>query len=498
MRRILIVLAVIAALAVAVWGASALSLRRLTIPDEPPVPAAPPPHRETQSELNLQVTVGLPALEALIEANLPRSYDGVLADPTGLLGNSAIHWAVNRGPVTLTALPDGRIGFTAPILKSSATLQGQVNAGTGASGLMGAVQRAIGPPYAQTVDFAGSISGSLAPRVLPDWTIDPALKIEVKFDQAESQLFNTPLRLSFREQAERIVGASATTLVTAANAWLKTDPRLRDAAANAWAQAGGSHAITTRPPVWLRIVPQAIAIAPLTATGRDAGVTFAATVATDVVLAAAVPDVTVPPLPPLSDTAPAPGRFVLKVPVSVRLAELAPLGAGQRIDLGGDRSVTIDNLALDGANGIVGVTADVVLHQGRLFDRVAARVHLSGRPEVDAAAGRLSVTGLRYTVGSRNALVQSGAWALQPLVVRAIERRAVFDLPGGRPALVAAANAQIALMIAQMPGVTAQLKLDDLGASDLAVENGWLTLFGSASGTAALRIDSTADVLRAK
>ncbi|HPU16691.1 MAG TPA: hypothetical protein PK808_11425, partial [Polymorphobacter sp.] len=80
-----------------------------------------------------------------------------------------------------------------------------------------------------------------------------------------------------------------------------------------------------------------------------------------------------------------------------------------------------------------------------------------------------------------------------------LRRRAVFDMPGGRAGLIAAANARIAPLTAALPaGTSTNLALDQLDAADLAIDDGWLTLFVSASGPATLRVDSTAVLMGGK
>ena len=62
-------------------------------------------------------------------------------------------------------------------------------------------------------------------------------------------------------------------------------------------------------------------------------------------------------------------------------------------------------------------------------------------PVLDMANARLLFTNLRYTVTTANMLTRSASWLLQPVVLQQLRRRAVFDLPGGRAGLVAAAKA---------------------------------------------------------
>ncbi len=489
-------LAVIAAVLGAVlWGVNRATTERLPdIAVRPPAGTAPA-HRDTTSEINLQIALALPALQALIEAQVPRSFAGEMADPTGLLGDAHAKWQLNRGPVTLTPTPDGRLAFSAPIIDSSATLTGRINAGSEGRGLLGRMQAVLGQPFEQTVAFSGTISGTIAPQLRPDWTVEPNLDINVAFDKAEAQLFALPLRVSFAEQAESMITASLRTATAALDAQLRRDQRLRTAAAAGWAQLAGSHQLSGAPPAWLGLQPRSIAISAPATDAQFVSVSLVAGVDADVQLGGAAPAVTPTPLPALGSAIAAPGRFRVAVPVAVKLADLAAVAGDPDFKLGA-RTVSIRNIALNGDGGAVIIAADVDAATGRWLGGVSGRLYLQGTPVLDMANARLSFTNLRYTVATQSMLTRSASWLLQPVVLQQLRRRAVFDMPGGRDGVIAAANARIAPLTAALPaGTSTNLALEQLDAADLSIDDGWLTLFVSASGPATLRVDSTAALM---
>ncbi len=495
MRWLAWAVAAVVVLAGIAWGMGRATTERL--PDlavRPPAGAAPA-HRDRASEINLQVALALPALQQLIDTQVPRSFAGEMADPTGLLGDSTVKWQLGRGPVTLSPTPDGRLAFSAPIVDSRATLTGRINAGSEGRGLLGKMQAVLGQPFEQTVAFSGTIHGTLAPQLRPDWTVEPNLSLDISFDKAEAQLFALPLRVSFAEQAEAVIAAGLRSATAALDARLRRDQRLRSAAAAGWAQLAGSHQLNGAPPAWLTLQPHGIAISPPATDAQFVSLSLVAGVNADVQLGGSAPAVTPTPLPALGAAVAAPGRFRVAVPVAVKLADLAAVAGEPDFQLG-DRTVSIRNIALSGDGGAVIIAADIDAATSRWLGGVRGRLYLQATPVLDMANARLSFTNLRYTVTTANMLTRSASWLLQPVVLQQLRRRAVFDLPGGRAGLVAAANARLAPVIAAMPaGTSTNLSVENLDAADLAIDDGWLTIFVSASGPAALRVDSTEVVL---
>ncbi|MGL4540927.1 MAG: DUF4403 family protein, partial [Polymorphobacter sp.] len=362
-------------------------------------------------------------------------------------------------------------------------------------GLLGAMQAVLGQPFEQTIAFSGTISGTLAPRLRADWTVEPNLEINVAFDKAEAQLFALPLRVSFADQAEAVIATGLRTMIAALDVKLRSDPRLRDAAARGWAQLGGSHQLNGVPSAWLRLQPESIAISAPVADAQSVSLSLLAGVTADVQLGGAAPAPAPTPLPALGTAVAAPGLFRVAVPVAVKLADLAVVAGEPDFKLG-NRTVSIRNIALNGDGGAVIIAADVDAATSRWLGGVSARLYVEGTPVVDMANARLSFTNLRYTVQTSNLLARSASWLLQPVVLQQLRRRAVFDMPGGRAGLIAAANARLQPATAALPaGMTTTLALATLDVADLAVDDGWLTLFVAASGPATLRIDSTEALL---
>ena len=483
---------IVAGLVLANW----LLVKRIEIPAERPLVAAgPPPHHADASAVQLQLDVTLAALQELIEAKVPKQFEGEIADPTSRLNGAKFKYRLVRGPVALTALPDGSLGFKAPILPSSATLEGQLAPNTRGTGALLDLQRRLAQPFAQTADFTGTISGTVAPRLRPDWTIEPNLTLALALSQADTAMFGLPLRVSFRDQAETVVRTAINGAITLLNYKLASDPRIRDAAATAWTRLNDSHAVSSAPPVWLRIVPQTAGVSAPVAAADMVGLSVKVGVLSDVLLAGNAPPLPPVELPDALEPPSAPGNFRIALPVSVKLESLAAMGDAVSFNAGG-REVRIGDIKLIGTSGALLAAADIDADAGRLLGAIRARVYVSGRPQLDMASGRISLTDVRYTAKTQNVLARSAAWLLQPIVLRQIERRAVFTVPGGHDGVIRLANARLAEMQQALPrGVAVTLRLDAIDATDLAVENGWLTLFVTASGPAVLRVDSTAALL---
>ena len=421
MRWLAWAVAAVLVLAGTAWGVNRATTERLPdIAVRPPAGSAPP-HRATGSDINLQIALALPALQQLIERQVPRSFTGEIADPTGLLGDANAKWTLNRGPVTLSPTPDGKLAFSAPIIDSHATLTGRINAGSEGRGLFGKLQAVLGQPFEQTVAFSGTISGTIAPQLRADWTVEPNLEISVAFDKAEAQLFALPLRVNFAEQAEAMIAASLRTATAALDAQLRRDQRLRTAAAAGWAQLAGSHPLHGAPPAWINLQPHSISISAPATDAQFVSVSLVAGVNADVQLGGVAPAVTPTPLPALGSAVAAPGRFRVAVPVAVKLADLAAVAGDPDFKLG-NRTVRIRNIALNGDGGAVIIAADVDAATGRWLGGVRGRLYLQATPVLDMANARLSFTNLRYTVTTANMLTRSASWLLQPVVLQQLRR----------------------------------------------------------------------------
>jgi hypothetical protein len=135
------------------------------------------------------------------------------------------------------------------------------------------------------------------------------------------------------------------------------------------------------------------------------------------------------------------------------------------------------------------LNAELAASQG-FFRHTTVVVALEGRPYLDPAAKRLSIVDVGFDLDTRNRLIQTAAWVLEPAVIQGITDAAVIDLGAREAELLESAQKEIDSAKAELPsGVSAEVNFDGLRLADVRVTPEKLFLVVQAKGVLRAQFD---------
>lgn len=343
--------------------------------------------------------------------------------------------------------------------------------------------RPVRVPVRESVDFSGTVTGSVKPSLAPDWRLRLDSHAQLDLHRAEVEIFEVvkvSLRSLLQDEIDPILEREFQKAMERAAA----DWKLREQAAAAWKALHFSQEILDGEGLWLRFRPEEVRIAALRAEGDRLRTGFA--IAGQVHLgfsggartAAGPPAPTPPattPLPPAGVLAEPSGRLEIEVPVLASDADLSRLAAkrlqGARHQVGG--------YAMDISGASLRVLGDGLLvaldfqARGPFARGARGRLFLRGQPVFDPQAKVLRLAGLDYDLATRSRLLQAAGWLLRSDLLSALERETRFDVAA--TLREADRKAQEAVHNLRFPaGLKGAIRLDSATVTDLVVADGYL------------------------
>ncbi|MBU6180008.1 MAG: DUF4403 family protein, partial [Verrucomicrobia bacterium] len=178
MKKLFLILAaatVLGLLAIVV-GAKILGPKLISVasPGGSPIGEFDAPKPET-SLLGLHIVLPVTLLDELANAEVPEAFQG--EDRQNFhkrIGNGAYSWDVKRGPIRFRNTGSS-LAFSLPF-EGKAAIQGELDAAI------------VKIPLNGNADLGGTGGGTLAPVVLPDWSVDANLTPDLQLNKAALQL----------------------------------------------------------------------------------------------------------------------------------------------------------------------------------------------------------------------------------------------------------------------------------------------------------------------
>jgi hypothetical protein len=355
------------------------------------------------------------------------------------------------------------------------------------------------------VDLAGSLTLRAAPRLRPDWRIDPGVQPRLSIDTA-----SLPLVAGARLDVSRVVAEAMApqmaTLKRRIDAIGETDA-LEQAARKAWTAMCAAHPAPLPAPPGAAAPPLWLVLRPVEATASQPHIDAEAlTLHVGVAAEARLVDSGEPPdcgpLPPLVVRPPEPGvslalRVVARHETLSAQAEAHVLG--RAVDLGdGAATATPRAVRISGAPGRLRVDIDAdVTPAGvlrRLVGTTAVAARIEATPVLDADGRRIGLRDSVVEARSDDWLNLAGwiAWAAQSRIVEGVEAAAILDLEAlSQAAAAESARLTAALNEGALAGVArVEAEFGRLDAVGVAVDAGTLAVVVAADGRARLRVAS--------
>ena len=368
-----------------------------------PVPALAPPTPLPPIEpatITLPIAVSLSTVRAQMEAQLPPA-DSLDQARCSALGGFVCHQYVYRRDTLDVRMDGDRIDVVARVRYRGRVALPRVG-GIGSCG------------YAPEEMRRAELRFSTALYWRRDWSLgsrESALQATLP-DPCEI----TVLKVNATPLMQRVVNAQLERLRRQIDSSFPSLANMRPAADSLWQAFQEPTALDSVGGVWLVMDPETVSLSPLVGSGG--------TITTAVVLSArprvvlgAKPAATRRPLPVLSLVPPPPpGAFgALHVPVQIELP-FADLSQQIAALLGGEAAgegLTVRDAKVWGVGDTAAVRVD-------LAGKVAGSLYLVGRVAYDSATRAITVTDLRYTVASANAMSRVKATLGAPRIRRAL------------------------------------------------------------------------------
>jgi hypothetical protein len=460
----------------------------------PVIPDRPAPELFAgDSDIRVGVDISLASIQQLMQQQVQASYSGQIPDPADALTEDRVEWLVNRGGISLVEGPGGELQFTIPIDSASASLKGRFGVKKRNKGFLGWIENVFSTDFSETVNFAGSINGSLKPRVGSDWTVDPQFNVSVNLSKAETTLFGKALKISFRSKLEEAIGPALKAQVIELNAALRNEPKAKEAFVRAWNDLHQVTAVSSDPPLWLTTSPSKISLADPSISAGFLRLRLDAKLDTRLYFTKTEPKKTQPPpFPTVNDQPTGNTGYQLAVPVALKLSDFQELAASAKLPEYEDGGITVEfgNITVSGDNGRMVLGVDIKARHASIDRGIKTRLYLLGNPRLDPVTMTLSADRLDFSVATKSKLGQAAQWLLKPAILSEASKRAVFSYRDQSQSFAELANARLEELKQKLPmGVSADLKLSSIEISRLLVDDGWLSAVVIALGPAQVMVD---------
>lgn len=373
------------------------------------------PRPET-SLLGLTLSVPTQLLDEVANAELPLHFQGKEA--------KNFHQRIRKGEYAWD-LVRGEIHFrnTGKGLALAVPFQGQAVV----KGTLDAAVVEI--PLEGSVDLAGIAGGTLAPEVMPDWSVNPNYSPALSLDKASLQL--APIgRVDVGELLGGSLGQYLQKEARKFTPALRKRLQLRREVSKLWQQAHLVEQVSDDPPLWVRVNPRRLFLGSIDYSQED-HLSLGVAIETETYLINRAP--VAPARQALPDMVPLEGAAGtdLRLPVVVSLAELNEVLAKEHfdIDTGIGTKIRIQGLSAEvGHNGYLNLKLDLEADKSRLGRGVAGTIWVRGRPVIDYEKQTMGFRDVELTVETRDTLTSAAAWLLEGLLVKGIEAQLRVDL----------------------------------------------------------------------
>lgn len=419
MKKLVLILAaasVLGLLAIFV-GAKVLGPRLISVaaPSGTPIGEFDAPKPET-SLLGLHIVLPVTFLDELANAEVPETFQG--RDQQNFhkrIRSGAYSWDVKRGPIRFRNTGSA-LAFSLPF-EGKAAIQGELDAAI------------VKIPLNGNADLGGTAGGTLAPVVLPDWSVDANLTPDLQLNKAALQLGQLG-RIDIGEFLGGSLGQYLQKEARKITPSLRKRLNLRREVLKLWNEAHLVEQVSKDPALWAKVTPQRLLLGPIDyAQPEQVGISVA--IESQTFLVNRAPEV--PPRSPLPEMAPlgtATGTD-LRLPLVISIAELNEVIAKEdfEIDTGIGTKVRVNGLEAEvGQGGYLNLKLNLEADRSRLGRGVAGTIWVRGRPVIDYEKQTLGFTGVELTVETRDQLTSSAAWLLEELLVKGLEAQLRIDL----------------------------------------------------------------------
>ncbi len=442
------------------------------------------------SDVSIDLDIDQGAVQAAIDAVVPRTLSGSEEDPLAAANNDRLTWSLSIGSAQLSSY-QGALAFRIPLDHGLINITGRVGVARKSKGALGLLEKALGFDFNETVEFEGAIVGTVRPRFNKDWTIEPEFDMSVSLSKAEAEFFGRVLKVSVRRAIQSRIEAKMREQEQQLRARLASDGRVATVVERLWNAMHAVVQVSSQPTVWMSWEPLALLVSPFQASDDQVSITVGTRVRTAIVVSPVPPVLNLTPLPS-PGTVKRGSEISMQVPVSMPLDQLTTVTSQsvalpQLLELDGGRVEVQSVTAHELADTFTVAVAVKVSPDWR--PAVTTTMYVSGTPHLDRASSQLSLQHADFDEQTRQALSNMGGFMLTPEVLGAIEQRSVFQVLEPGQEIVARVSAELDLIEDALPDwARAELSINSGSLSGVAATDGWLVSVLDITGGARLQV----------
>lgn len=372
--------------------------------------------RPESSLLTVKIAVPIQMMNDLASEEIPAQFEGREKKSIHKrIKNGSYAWKAMRGDFIFENNGD-RLAFATPF-QGAAKVKGNLDA------------KILTIPIDSDVQIEGAIGGTVTPKILPDWQVDPQLVPQIQLSKASlnigqlgrldvSDLVGGSLGQYIQKEARKLTPA------------IRKKLNVRKSVSKLWHQAYLTRLISDDPKVWIRIDPQEVVLAPIDYSVPDR-ISFTLGIRSETIVTNREPGD--PVKQPLPDLVPLDGPVPteLRLPLIVGMKELNEVLAAENIDIDTGIGTKIEISGMEAQiaqNGLLNLKLNIEADKSRLGRGVAGEIWVKARPVIDYEEQSLGFTDVELTVETKDKLTTAAAWLLEGLLTKGLESQLRVDL----------------------------------------------------------------------
>ena len=374
---------------------------RMSVPHTPKTDRSSLTTPVTTSHLSLVATFPKAAIQAQLEAAIPKNFPFDENHDFRTYGNPG------RGPISVSIDPAARR------LSASTSVSGKVQVEKRiVIDIPFIGRKEVGRPSVG-IDVTGGIAASISPLIGPKWDVNPQLDVTASLNHASTKIPVVNKDVDITGLVRDKIGGVANGAKGTIESKLREVMNLRARAEKLWNQIASVHKLSDNPTSWLQIIPRHARASQFRYTLDSILASLGLDLEMRIFVQDKPPPVVKTPLPDLQVGGEPSDAFDLSLPVEVSHEEISNQLRAQLskapIALPGNASLTITDAKLSSDNNKPLMTLEFRASQGA--DRSATgRLFITGEAVVDPATDELRLRNLAFTNETKEFLKQDANW----------------------------------------------------------------------------------------
>ncbi len=373
------------------------------------------PQPET-SLLAIRVQVPVKALETAANKEAPRQVQG--SERKNIhkrIQNGGYAWTIARGNIRLQNTGKG-LAFSTPI-EGAARASGDLNL------------KYLRIPLQGTAVIGGIISGTVNPQIAPDWQVIPNLGPQVNLSKADLHIGQLGI-ISIRDLLQNNINPIILKEAQKISPRLIKELNLQGEIKKLWDKGHVTDQVSKKPPVWIKVKPNAIIATPLDYSVAEEISTVIA-IQSRTSISNSPPEAVIPGALPSLQIANTPPKTELRIPIIVSIARLNEELAKEEFSVSTSIGTKVDVKGMNviiGQNGFVNFSLKLNAQASKWSRPTKGEFWFQGKPIIDYEAQTLAFSEVDFTLETKDKLTTAATWMLEGLLIKSIEKELRVNL----------------------------------------------------------------------